>query len=121
MYFQAIKDKDITVFGTGKDTRDYVYISDIVNGLWLAEDLPKGETINLATGQETSNLDVAQKIIRITGSESKIVFVDYPKEFGNIKNQVGTYKRAESLIGWTPKINLDEGIKKTIEWLSATG
>jgi nucleoside-diphosphate-sugar epimerase len=121
MYFQAIMDKDITVFGAGKDTRDYVYISDIVNGLWLANDLPKGETINLATGQETSNLDMAQKIIRITESKSKIVFVDYPKEFGNIKNQVGTYKKAESLIGWSPKINLDEGIKKTIEWLSATG
>lgn len=121
MYFQAVKDKDITVYGAGKDTRDYVYINDIVNGLWLANNLPKGESINLATGKETSNLEMAQKIIRITGSKSKIVFVEYPKEFGNIKNQVGTYNKAESLIGWNPKIGLDDGINKTIEWLSTNG
>jgi nucleoside-diphosphate-sugar epimerase len=54
----------------------------------------KGETINLATGQETTNLEMAQEITQITGNESNIVFVDYPKEFGNIKTQVGLFKNA---------------------------
>lgn len=118
MYSQAKKNNDITVFGTGKDTRDYVYISDIVNGLWLAKDLPRGETINLATGQETTNLEMAQKIIQMTNSKSNIMFVDYPKEFGNIKTQVGSFKKAASSIGWSPKVNLTDGLQKTIEWLS---
>ncbi len=118
MFFQAKRNNDITVFGTGRDTRDYVYISDIVNGLWLAKDLPKGETINLATGHATTNLEVAKKIIQLTNSKSNIVFVDYPKEFGNIKAQVGSFKKAATLLGWKPEVCLDEGLQKTIEWLS---
>lgn len=53
----------------------------------------KGETINLATGQETTNLEMVQEITQITGNESNIVLVDYPKEFGNIKTQVGLFKK----------------------------
>jgi len=117
-YFEAAQNKPITVYGDGSDTRDYVYIEDIVEGLWLARNLPAGETINLATGKATTNLEVAELIKEIVGSKSEIVFVDYPKAFGGIKNQVGSYEKAERLIGWKPKTSLREGLEKTIEWLS---
>jgi nucleoside-diphosphate-sugar epimerase len=119
LYFQAINNEDLTVFGEGKDTRDYVYISDIVRGLWLARNLPAGEAINLATGKETTNLEVANLILKLTNSDSKISFIEYPKEFGNIKNQVGSFEKAKRLLGWHPEVELEEGIKKTIKWLEA--
>ena len=117
LYSQAVNNENITVFGEGKDTRDYVYISDIINGLWLARNLPPGEVINLSTGKETTNLEIANLILKLTNSDSKISFIDYPKEFGNIKNQVGSFEKAKRLLGWHPEVELEEGIKKTIKWL----
>ena len=117
-YFEAVKNKPITVYGDGSDTRDYVYIEDIIKGLWLARKLPAGEAVNLATGKATTNLEVARLIIEIVDSKSEIIFVDYPKAFGGIKNQVGSYEKAERLMGWKPETSLREGLKKTIRWLS---
>ncbi len=116
-YFQAIKNEPITIFGNGSDTRDYVYVDDIVNGLWLSRKLPSGEAINLATGKATTSLEVANLILELTRSGSEIRLIDYPKIFGNIKNQIGSYKKAKKLIGWEPRIELREGIEKTIGWL----
>jgi nucleoside-diphosphate-sugar epimerase len=119
-YFESIKNKPITVYGSGSDTRDYVYIRDIVKGLWLARLLPAGETINLATNIATTNLEVAQLIKKIVGSKSNIISIDYPKAFGGIKNQVGSYEKARRLIGWNPETSLREGVEETIKWLKKT-
>jgi len=119
-YFQARRKKPITVYGDGSDTRDYVYIDDIVNGLWLARNLPSGEAINLATGRATSNLKLANLIIELTGSSSRVVFTDYPKAFGGIKSQVGSWKKANKMLGWEPRTSLLEGVSKTIKWLEET-
>lgn len=116
-YFKSMKNKPITVYGTGSDTRDYVYIHDIVKGLWLARRLPAGETINLATNIATTNLEVAQLIKKIVESKSKIISIDYPKAFGGIKNQVGSYEKAKRMIGWKSETPLKEGVEETIEWL----
>lgn len=117
-YFQAVKNEPITIFGDGSDTRDYVHVEDIVNGLWLSQELPPGDAINLATKKATTNLEVAKIIIEITDSKSELCFVDYPKVFGNIRNQIGSYEKAKNLIGWEPKVDLLHGIKKTVEWLN---
>ncbi len=116
-YFKAVRGEPIRVYGDGTDTRDYVYIRDIVRGLWLARNLPAGETINLATGKATTNLEVANIIRELTQSNSKIVFVNYPQAFGGIKNQIGSYEKAKKLIGWEPKTSLREGISETLSWL----
>ena len=120
-YFQAIENKPITVYGDGTDTRDYVYIDDIIQGLWNSENLPKGEAINLATGISTTNLQLAQLIIEETNSDSEIHFKDYPKEFGGIINQVGSNKKAKELMDWYPKIPLKIGVRETIKWLETLG
>lgn len=116
-YFQAIENKPITVFGEGKDTRDYVFIDDIVQGLWLARKLPPGEVVNLATGEKTTNLDLAKLILKSTKRDSRISFTEYPKKFGNIKNQVGCYDKARKMLGWSPKVKIEEGVRKTLKWL----
>ena len=116
-YFQAVKNEPITVYGDGTATRDYVCVDDITRGLWLSRDLAPGTTINLATGKASSSLDIANRIIELTGSRSEIRLVDYPKLFGKILNQVGSYQKAESLMEWTPSIPLDDGVKRTITWL----
>lgn len=116
-YFQTTRNEPITVYGNGNDTRDYVYINDIVRGLWLARKLPPGEAINLATGKATTNLEVAKLIKELIRSGSSIIFVDHPKAFGGIKCQIGSYEKAKKLLGWEPKMSLKEGIRKTIDWL----
>ncbi len=116
-FFQAAKNEPITVFGNGSDTRDYVYVKDIVKGLWLARNLPAGEAVNLATGKATTNLEVAQFIKKQTGSKSEIKFVDYPKIFGGIRAQVGSHEKAKRLLGWKAETSLEKGLKETIEWL----
>lgn len=116
-YFQAVRDEPITIYGDGTDTRDYVYIDNIIRGLWLAKELPAGETINLATGKATMNLEIAKLIKRLVGSNSRIVFVSYPEAFGGIKHQIGSYEKARKMIDWKPNVYLEEGIRRTINWL----
>lgn len=116
-YFQAVKSKPITVFGDGNDTRDYVYVQDIIKGLWLARKLPAGEAVNLASEKATTNLEIAAEIIELTKSNSKIKFVDYPEAFGGIRFQVGSYEKSQRLMGWEPKKRLKEGLEETINWL----
>lgn len=121
-YSRAIDNKDLQVFGKGgEDTRDYVYIDDVISGLWMARKLKAGETVNLATGIATTNLDVARMIIEMTDSKSKIVFSEYPKLFGGIHKQVGSYEKAKELIGWGPRTDIRSGIGKTLEWLEKIG
>jgi len=115
-YDQAKNGKEITVHGVGFDTRDYVYIDDIISGLWMARGIPAGETINLATGVETTTVEVAKLIQEITKNNTNLKFCEYPPEHGNIKNQVGTNYRAISY-GWKPQVKLEEGIKRTVELL----
>lgn len=117
-YFKALRNEPITVYGDGTDTRDYVYIHDIVSGLWLARKLPPGEAINLATGKATTNLEVAELVKELLASRSEIMLVGYPKAFGGIKNQVGSYEKAKRYIGWQPQTSLREGLKETINWLN---
>lgn len=116
-YRQAVKNKDITVYGDGSDTRDYVFVDDIVRGIWDARKLKPGEIINLATGVSTTNREVAEMVIEFTGSDSEIKCVDYPENFGNIMDQVGNYDKAKESMGWEPKVDLETGLKRTIRWL----
>jgi len=116
-YFKAARNEPITVYGDGTDTRDYVYVRDIVEGLWCAGKLPAGEAANLATGKATTNLEVAKLVKELAESDSEIIFVDYPEAFGGIRHQVGSYERAKRLIGWEPRTALRDGVRETINWL----
>lgn len=116
-YFQAVRDSPITVYGAGYDTRDYTYVSDIVEALWACRKLKGGEAVNVCTGVATTNLQMAKMVIAALGSRSEVRFVPYPEVFGGIKKQVGSNEKIRRLLGWSPKVALDEGLRLTLEWL----
>lgn len=116
-YNQAKSGKPITVYGDGSDFRDYVYIGDTVTGLWKARKIPAGTTINVCTGRKTTALQIAEKIKKMTGSKSKIKMCKYPKKHGGIRQQVGSTSAMETYLEWRPPKGIDEGLRRTIEWL----
>ena len=118
-YRLARSNQPLTVYGDGKDSRDYVFIEDIVHGLWEATRLPSGEAINLATGVRTYTIDAANLMIKATGSSSTIQLTPYPKIFGGIRYQVGSGEKAQRLLRWHYTTPLELGVRKTIQWLES--
>jgi UDP-glucose 4-epimerase len=114
---QALSNQPITVFGDGNDTRDFVYISDVIRGFWEVRNLDGGEVVNLASNIATTTRTLAQTIINETQSKSKVVSINYPEHYGGIRHQVGSNEKAKKLINWVPKVNLKEGIRQTITWI----
>jgi len=111
---QALKNKPITVFGEGKQTRSFCYISDLVEGIYklLVSDI--NEPVNLGNPDEMEVIDFAKKTIELTNSKSKIVFRDLPVDDPHVRRPDIT--KAVNELNWKPKVDLDSGLKKTIEW-----
>ena len=113
---QAIYGKPITVYGVGTQTRSFCFIDDMIEGLKLAmfSKNISGKVINLGNPYEITILELAELIKRITKSPSKIVFEDLPEE--DPKSRSPDTTKAKMLLNWEPKINIEEGLKKTIEY-----
>jgi UDP-glucuronate decarboxylase len=112
---QALKNEPLTVYGDGRQTRSFLYIDDWVNATWkFLIGKYKGEIINIGSDREITIIDLARKIISLTNSNSKIVFL--PKRDDDSYRRAADLKKVKNLLGWEPKINLDKGLKKTIEW-----
>ncbi|MCL2358306.1 MAG: SDR family oxidoreductase [Nitrososphaerota archaeon] len=115
---QALTKQNITVYGDGKQTRSFCYISDTVTGLLLLATKAEaiGEVVNVGNTQEVTILELAQKIKEITKTESDIVFYPLPKD--DPKRRCPDTTKLEKIVAWKPKIELDEGLKKTIKWFA---
>jgi len=112
---QALKNEPLTVHGDGRQTRSFLYIDDWVDATWkFLIGKYKGEIINIGSDMEITIIDLARKIISLTGSNSKILFL--PKRDDDPSRRAADLRKVKNLLGWEPKINLDEGLKKTIEW-----
>jgi UDP-glucuronate decarboxylase len=113
---QALKGKDITVYGDGSQTRSFCYIDDMIEGLIRLMNTPDEITgpINLGNPKETSILELARKIIELTGSNSKIVFKPLPQD--DPRKRCPDITKAKIILNWVPKISLEEGLKRTIEY-----
>lgn len=113
---QAIAQKPITIYGDGRQTRSCCYISDMVDGLKQAmfEDEAKGQVINIGNPDERTILELATIIKKMTNSSSKIVFEELPED--DPRTRKPDIKKAEDILGWKPKVGLEEGLKKTIEY-----
>jgi dTDP-glucose 4,6-dehydratase/UDP-glucuronate decarboxylase len=111
---QAIKDKPITVYGKGTQTRSLCYVDDMISGIKLAMFAPdtKGEVINLGNPDERSILNIAKLILSLTDSKSEIVFEDLPGD--DPTSRKPDISRAKQILGWQPKMTTEEGLKKTI-------
>jgi len=114
---QALTNAPITVFGDGSQTRSFQYISDLVEGVWRVLERGTSEPVNLGNPQEMTLLELAKRIIRLTGSRSEIVFRPLPVDDPKVRQPDIT--RARTLLGWEPRVDTDEGLKLTAEWFRA--
>lgn len=112
----ALNNKPITVYGDGFQTRSFCYVDDLIIGLQKLMDTDDSITgpINLGNPQEISILQIAKLIINLTNSRSKIVFCDLPKD--DPKMRKPEIKLAQEILKWKPIVNLENGLKKTIEY-----
>ena len=113
---QALSNKDITVFGDGSQTRSFCYVDDLIEGLIKMMNSPDDFTgpVNLGNPDEFSVLELAKKIIEITGSKSKIVFRALPQD--DPCRRQPDISLANEKLDWQPVVNLDKGLEKTIEY-----
>jgi len=114
---QALSGNPLTVYGSGDQTRSFCYITDMTIGLMKLLLMPNldGEVVNLGSGEEITILGLANKIIKLTGSNSKIKFEALPED--EPKRRRPDLGKAKKLLNYESKVTLDTGLKKTIEWL----
>jgi UDP-glucuronate decarboxylase len=113
---QALKGEDITVFGDGKQTRSFCYVDDMIDAFVRFMDTPDNVTgpINLGNPHEFSILELAQMIIELTSSKSKIVFQPLPED-DPVQRQPDI-SFARKALTWKPSVTLEEGLKETIRY-----
>lgn len=113
---QALKNEDITVYGDGSQTRSFCYVDDLIDGFLklMHSDEKIIGPINLGNPLEFTILDLAKLIIKYTNSKSKIVFKELPSD--DPKQRKPDISKANKLLNWQPKIDLEEGLLKTIEY-----
>jgi nucleoside-diphosphate-sugar epimerase len=117
---QALKNEEITMFGDGLQTRSFCYVDDLVNGIvgYMGIKTPFAGPVNLGNPTEFTLLELAEKVIKLTGSKSKIVHKPLPPD--DPKRRQPVIDLAKSLFAWEPAISLDEGLVKTIPWFAKT-
>lgn len=116
---QALAGRPITVHGDGSQTRSLCYVSDLIDGFLrlMAFDGP-AQPVNIGSPGETSMLDIARSIRDLIGSKSEIVFTGRPVD--DPENRKPDLTRAKELLGWKPRVPLEEGLSKTVEWCRST-
>jgi dTDP-glucose 4,6-dehydratase len=114
---QALSGKPLTVFGDGTQTRSFCYVSDLIEGIYRLLVSETQEPVNLGNPVEMTILDFARKVLDITGSKSDIVYERLPVDDPKVRQpDIG---RAREILGWEPKVHVDEGLKSTIEYFKS--
>jgi dTDP-glucose 4,6-dehydratase len=113
---QALSGKPITVAGDGSQTRSLCYVEDTVAGILALAGSDHPGPVNIGSPYELSMLELAQRIKDLTGSPSPIEFVDLPVDDPKVRRP--DTRLAESVLGWTPRVEVEEGLKRTLEWMS---
>jgi len=111
---QALRNEDVTIFGSGAQTRSFCYISDLVRGLIKLMDSKENDPVNIGNPHEMSIADMAETIIRMTGSKSRIVYQPLPTDDPKVRRP--DISPARSLLGWEPAVSLEQGLTSTIEY-----
>ena len=111
---QVLRNQDVTVFGDGSQTRSFTYITDLVDGIVKLMLSPENDPVNIGNPVEMTIKQIAETIIRMTGSSSQIVYRPLPTD--DPKQRRPDITRARTLLGWEPKVQLEEGLIKTIEY-----
>ena len=112
--FQALTGQDLTVYGDGQQTRSFCYVSDLIDGIVRLMKSGHHDPVNIGNPVEINLLEMAEKILQVTGSKSKIVFKPLPEDDPKVRQPDIT--QARSLLGWEPRVNLDEGLRATLDY-----
>jgi dTDP-glucose 4,6-dehydratase len=112
---QALAQKPLTVFGDGTQTRSFCFVDDLIRGLILLAESREHLPVNLGNPDEKTLLELAEMVLRVTGSSSQIVFEALPVDDPQVRQPDIT--RAKQLLGWEPEIELEEGLRRTIATL----
>jgi UDP-glucuronate decarboxylase len=116
---QALKNRDLAVYGDGKQTRSFCYVDDMIEGLVRLMDGPDAFTgpVNLGNPAEFTIMELARKTIDLTGSRSRIVFQPLPQD--DPMQRQPDISMAREKLGWEPKTDLEEGLRKTIDYFNS--
>jgi dTDP-glucose 4,6-dehydratase len=109
---QALEHKPLTVFGDGSQTRSFCYVDDLILGLYLLAMSEEHLPVNLGNPREFTILELAETVVRVTGSQSELVFEALPVDDPQVRQPDIT--RAKQVLGWEPKIELEEGLKRML-------
>ncbi|KAF0153643.1 MAG: NAD-dependent epimerase/dehydratase [Ignavibacteria bacterium] len=111
---QALKGEDVTIFGDGKQTRSFCFVSDLIDGIYKLLVSNEPMPVNIGNPNEITIEDFAKEVIKLTGSKSKLVYKDLPVDDPKVRQPDIT--RAIEILGWSPKIDRAEGLKITLEY-----
>jgi len=114
---QALAGEDVTIFGSGQQTRSFCYISDLVAGIIRLMESPLNEPVNLGNPSEMTIEDIARRIIDISGSTSRIVYRPLPTDDPKVRQPDISRARAE--LGWEPTVDLETGLRHTLDYFRA--
>jgi len=114
---QCLKNNNMTAFGDGRQTRSFCYIDDMVEGVFRLSQTEYHLPVNLGNPSETTILQLADLVRRISGSKNEVVFQPLPED--DPKVRMPDISLAKKIMTWSPKVGLEEGLKRTIEWFKA--
>lgn len=114
---QALKGEDITIYGDGNQTRSFSYVDDTVSGILALMYSNYNEVFNIGNPNEITVNQLATEIIKLTNSNSKIINKNLPKD--DPKQRQPDISKAKEKLDWKPEINLETGLKKTINWIES--
>ena len=109
---QALENKPLTVFGDGSQTRSFCYVDDLVRGLHLLADSEEHDPVNLGNPGEFTIFELAETVLRVTGSKSEVVFEALPIDDPQIRRP--DISRAREVLGWEPEIDLEGGLRRML-------
>ena len=112
--YQALRGQPITVYGDGKQTRSFCYVSDLIEGIYRLMNSDEHEPVNIGNPQEITILEFAERVRALLGSDVPIVFKPLPQD--DPKQRCPDISKAKRLLGWQPKVNLNEGLQLTLNF-----
>lgn len=114
---QALRGEDLTIFGDGSQTRSFCFVDDLVEGIYRLLLSDHTDPVNIGNPDEITISEFAEEIIKLTGTEQKVVYEDLPKD--DPKKRQPDITKAKELLGWEPKVSRQEGLKITYEYFKS--